>query len=164
MKELGIEPILLLAQIINFGIVVFLLKKLLYKPVLTMLDKRRNEIQKGLELTEKMKSEQEKFEKKRETLLDEARKQAKVIIEDAKKQGKEKEKEIVELAHKEAGEVLARTQKQVEELHEQARKKAKAEAIDLSIEMIKKVLPGILKESDHRKLLAGQLTELSKVK
>jgi len=164
MKELGIEPILLLAQIINFGIIVFLLKKFLYKPVLTMLDKRRKEIEKGLELTEKAKTEQEKFEKKRDTLLDEARKQAKSIIDEAKKQGKEKEKEIIANAHKESAEVLDRAQKHIEELGIDARKKARAESVDLAVEMIERVLPEVLRESDHRKLFERQLASLKSVK
>ena len=41
MEKLGIEPQLLLAQLVNFGIIIFVLSKFLYKPILDMLEKRK---------------------------------------------------------------------------------------------------------------------------
>jgi len=54
MEKLGIEPTLLLAQILNFLIIAFVLTKILYKPILQLLDKRKKTIEEGLRLTQKM--------------------------------------------------------------------------------------------------------------
>jgi F-type H+-transporting ATPase subunit b len=48
LHEFGINPVLLVAQIINFAIVFWVLKKFLYKPILTMLKERQKEIKKGI--------------------------------------------------------------------------------------------------------------------
>lgn len=47
MEQLGIEPQLLLAQLVNFLIILFVLSKLLYKPILGMIEKRKKEIAEG---------------------------------------------------------------------------------------------------------------------
>ena len=39
LKQFGIEPTLLIAQIINFSILLFVLTKFLYKPILKAIDK-----------------------------------------------------------------------------------------------------------------------------
>ncbi|MBU2632677.1 F0F1 ATP synthase subunit B, partial [Patescibacteria group bacterium] len=43
-KQFGLDPVLLVAQIVNFLILLFILKKLLYKPVLELLKKREDTI------------------------------------------------------------------------------------------------------------------------
>ena len=86
MEQLGIEPKLLLAQIVNFLIIAFVLTKLLYKPILAMLEKRKKEIAQGLELTEKMRLAEEKYKEKEEKLLSEARREARTIVEAAEKE------------------------------------------------------------------------------
>jgi len=58
MEKLGIEPSLLLAQIINFAIIVVVLSKLLYKPILSMLEKRKREIEESLRLTDKLRADE----------------------------------------------------------------------------------------------------------
>ena len=54
MEKLGIEPILLLTQVINFTILVVVLTKFLYKPILKMLDERKKKIEEGLTLSREM--------------------------------------------------------------------------------------------------------------
>lgn len=164
MKELGIEPILLLAQIINFGIIAFVLNKFLFKPILKMLSKRQDEIEEGLALTEKMKEEEDKVQQKREKLLDVARKDSQSILEEAKKQAKKMEKDILADAHKQASEVLEKAQAQAEQTRKDALKDMRSEAVEIALEMVKRVLPGTVSTADHRKLFSKQLDELEKVK
>ncbi|MCL4200616.1 F0F1 ATP synthase subunit B, partial [Patescibacteria group bacterium] len=108
MEKLGIEPSLLLAQVVNFLVIMVVLQKLLYKPILTMLEKRKKEIAEGLHLTQKMREEEERLKEKQEKALAKAREDALQIIEDAKKQAKETEKELVAEAHTQAAAIIAR--------------------------------------------------------
>src|SRR3989344_1278848 len=118
MEKLGIEPSLLLAQLINFSIIVVVLTRFLYKPILGMLAKRKKEIEEGLAITERMRAEEEKLGLRKEKLLAEARKEARVILEDAKKQGKDMGSEIVAAAHKEAGEIIQKAKRDADATHE----------------------------------------------
>ena len=52
LENFGLNPMLLIAQIVNFLIVLFILKKFLYKPVLEMLKKRQTTIKDGLKQAE----------------------------------------------------------------------------------------------------------------
>src|SRR5258707_1189450 len=130
MDKLGIEPKLLLAQIINFCIILAVLSKLLYKPILTMLEKRKKEITEGLQLTEKMREEEEKFQLKKQKMLEVARKEAQDIIEEAKKQGKEEEKEIIAAAHKEAEQTMVKGKADIENARTVMEKEVRASAIE----------------------------------
>ena len=67
LKNLGFDPVMLGAQILNFLIIFFLLKRFLYKPVLDMIKKREDVIKEGLKQSEEAKLNLEK------TLLEEKR-------------------------------------------------------------------------------------------
>ena len=62
MSELGIEWRMLLAQLINFSIVFFLLWRFAYRPVFAMLEARRLKIAEGMANAEKIKAQLAKTE------------------------------------------------------------------------------------------------------
>ncbi|MBI3955926.1 F0F1 ATP synthase subunit B [Candidatus Gottesmanbacteria bacterium] len=164
MEKLGIEPSLLLAQIVNFAIIVVVLTKLLYKPVLGMLEKRKKEIEEGLAITERMRAEAEKLGGRREKLIAEARSEARVILEDAKKQGHDAEREIVANAQKEAAEIIEKAKREAAATHEALSGDIRAEAINLAATMAKRLVAGILSPADQHKLIAKHLVDLGKAK
>lgn len=160
MEKLGIEPSLLLAQIINFSIIVVVLTKFLYKPILAMLAKRKKEIEEGLAITERLRLEEEKFGVRREKLFNEARKEARVILEDAKTQGKDLEKEIVAGAHKEAQEIIEKAKREALATHESLSGNIRKEAVLLAASMARRLIGGVLSPADQHKLIAKHLKEL----
>ena len=162
MKELGIEPILLLAQIINFGIIFFVLKKFLSKPILNMLDKRKQEIEEGLNLTRKMQAEEEKLKEKSDKVVSDAKKEARALLEEAKKQATEQRQQIVADAHKEAAQVIAKGKLQAEQEVKAMEEKVKQQVVDLASAMVAKLLPEVMSDKDHQKLLSSQLKDLEK--
>ncbi|MBI3559892.1 F0F1 ATP synthase subunit B [Candidatus Gottesmanbacteria bacterium] len=164
MEKLGIEPSLLLAQIINFGIIVLVLTKLLYKPILGMLEKRKKEIEEGLAITERMRQEEAKLEARREKLLSEARKEARIILEDAKKQGHDAEREIVASAHKEAAEIIEKAKREAGATHEVLEGDIRRESVELAAGMAKRLVASILSPGDQHKLIAKHLADLGKEK
>jgi len=54
LSSLGIDLKILLAQLVNFGILIFLLSKFLYKPVLKMLDQRKKKIAESIKKAEEI--------------------------------------------------------------------------------------------------------------
>jgi F-type H+-transporting ATPase subunit b len=160
MKQLGIEPSLLLAQIINFSIIAFVLSKLLYKPILAMLEKRKKEIEAGLAITQKMREEEEKLKVKQDKLLDQTRKEAKEIVEKAKKDAVEAEKKIIAEAHAEAGMIIAKAKTEIESLKTQMMKSVEKSSIELAVEMTKRLTSAVLSDLDQHKLITRQLKDL----
>jgi F-type H+-transporting ATPase subunit b len=84
MNQLGIEPRILVTQLISFLIVFFVLWKLAYKPIFNMLEIRRQKIADGLANAEKIKAELARTEADRQNILSQAGDQANKLIEDAR--------------------------------------------------------------------------------
>ena len=162
MEKLGIEPTLLLAQILNFLIIAFVLTKILYKPILQLLDKRKKTIEEGLRLTQKMQEEEGKLEQKKQKILDIARTEAKEIIEEGRKQAKEEEKEILASARKEAEEIIQRGRFEVTAQRTKMEKDVKKQTVALAAAMTKRILASVLTTDDRHKLITKQIKELSK--
>lgn len=160
MDKLGIEPTLLAAQVVNFLVIIFVLQKLLYKPILTMLEKRRREIADGVALTAKLKSEEEKLKEMTEKALSKAREDALLIIEDAKKQAKEVEKELLAEAHAQAAAVIARGKLEAEEAHKSAKKAIAGEAVDLTVIMAKRLLSSVMGAKEQHALISKRIKDL----
>lgn len=83
-RTFGVDWPHLVAQMISFGIVCFLLHRFAYKRVLSMLNDRRNQIAQGLAGAEKIKTELAKCEVQRQEVLQQANAQAKRLIEEAR--------------------------------------------------------------------------------
>lgn len=159
MEKLGIEPKLLLAQIVNFLVIMIVLTRLLFKPILAILEKRRKEIREGLAITDRMKQEEEKLETRKDKLLQEARSQARVIIEEAKKQGKVAERDIVDAAHKDAQELLRKAGEQAEALHASMLVTLRRETVELAGAMAKRLVSAVLSAQDQHRLIEKHLKE-----
>lgn len=164
MEKLGIEPSLLLAQIVNFSIIVLVLTKLLYKPVLAMLEKRRREIAEGVALTQKLREEEEKLKEKKLKLADEARKEGQALMEEARKQMKEEEKEMLAAAHQEAGRIIEKGREEVVRMRANMEKDVQRSAVALAGLMAKRLLASVLTSEDKHKILSKQIRALETMK
>ncbi len=88
-KEFGIQPILLLAQVVNFTILLILLKKFLYKPVLKALDERKAKVAKSLKDSEEIEKRLQTISDEQATILGKARAEASKVISEAKDEAKQ---------------------------------------------------------------------------
>jgi F-type H+-transporting ATPase subunit b len=162
MEKLGIEPKLLLAQLINFAIIVVVLNKLLYKPILDMIAKRKKEIAEGVAITEKMRVEEEKFKEKQEKAMDKARSDAVAIIEEAKKQAKEVEKELVAQAHTQAAAVITRAKAEAVEIEKEAQASLRKQSVELAVTMSKRLLSSIMNAKEQHAFIEKRVKDLNK--
>lgn len=83
LSDFGVQPILLAAQIINFLVLLFILQKLLYKPILKVLEERKRRIEESLLNAEKIQKELEETEIRREKVINDAIDEGKKIIAEA---------------------------------------------------------------------------------
>jgi F-type H+-transporting ATPase subunit b len=73
LQSLGINPIYLLSYIVNFIVLVVVLRLLLYKPILNMFDARRAKIEKGLQDARAAEAALANAQSEQQRLLDAAR-------------------------------------------------------------------------------------------
>lgn len=111
----GIDWKLLAAQVINFSILLFLLKKFAFSPLMKMLRTRREEIEKGIALTRDAETAMKHVREDREQVLSVAKGEALHIIQKAEKDASEKRTGIVQGAEHQAEKILEETKRRMEE-------------------------------------------------
>lgn len=164
LKEFGFDPTLFIAQVINFLIVFFLLKKILYKPVLNMLNKRSEDIKQGL----KDKEDAEKMlldaQSKEAEILQKAQAKAEKIIEDAKAEANEARTHIEEAARKDAEKMLATARETIETETKQAEEHLTAKIGTVAISLLEKSLTGVFGKTEQAAVLKKAEAELKRQK
>ena len=101
-KDFGINPYLLIAQIVNFLIILYILKRFMYKPLLSMIKKRDDEVRKGLVDAESGHKLLVEAENKEKLILQNAQERAEKIVKDAKTEAGIERIETEEAAKREA--------------------------------------------------------------
>ena len=153
LKDFGVSPILLGAQIINFLIVFYLLKRFLYKPVLDVLKKREDEIKKGLQEAEKGRKLLEETEGKEKKILRNARLKADEVVKNAKAQGEEILRESDQKAKKQSEKILLDAKDAIEQESAKAEKELMENVGKLAIEMLEKSMTNLLDRNQQKAVL-----------
>jgi len=134
--QLGIDWKLLLSQVVNFALLLIILRFFVYKPILNMLKKRQEKIEEGLAKSEEADvrlKEVDNISKKR---IKEVEKEAIGIIKNTEEKAKELENELLEKAKNKEIALFEKTANEVLSQKEQAQREIKKEAVEL----IKKAL------------------------
>lgn len=163
MSGLGIEPVQLLTQVFNFILMVAILTRLLYRPILAKLAERRKKIEEGLKFSEQAKLELEEMDKKRQEIIDKAKEEARKIMEEGKRSGQAAEKQMVEKAETEALAVIEKGKKELELARLEMSRQLKIETVDIARVMVEKVLAGVLTEEEHRQIIDRKIKEISRL-
>lgn len=162
MDKLGIQLPLLLAQIANFGILVFLLSKFLYKPVIKKLEERRAKIAAGLALTDSLKVKEEDLAKKSAQVLKDAKAEAQKIIAAAKKAGVAAKAEQISKGQVEITQERAKLHQELESELTQTKKALAGQTVEIASSMAAKIVSAVLSESQQHELIAQAITKLEK--
>jgi F-type H+-transporting ATPase subunit b len=87
--SIGLDWHSLVLQIINFAILLLLLKKFAYKPILDILESRHKKVEESLKNAKDIEKLKISLEKEKETILKDAHAKAQNILEQSKKQAGE---------------------------------------------------------------------------
>ena len=151
-----IDWMLMLAQVVNFGLVFLALYLLAAKPLKKLIDERNKEITTGL-ADAKTNAEMLKNTKKEyDEALTKARIEANVIFEKGKKEAEEKKTEMLEKAKEEVAVMIESGKKSLLVEKTKMVEDAKKEIITLVIKSTKKVIDGKIDEQIIKKEL-GEL-------
>lgn len=161
-KQFGIEPILLLAQIINFLVILFVLKKFFYKPIVKMLSDRKARIAESLQNADTIEEKLKATEEKSALILDASRKNAEDILSEAKAEA-QRIADAAGLEAKEATEQgLKKALEQISSEREKMQKDLENQTMDLVAATVKKVLGRNLKDVERKSLTAKSIADISK--
>lgn len=164
LEKLGIQPFSLIAQIINFLILFFLLSKFLYQPILKMLDERKRRIKESLEKEKKIEEEAAKLETVRLKKREEAEKEAQEIVRRAKAVAAEERRKAKEKIRKTIQEAKKQAHEEFKKEKEALVTRFREQAAELVLLTTKQVLRASLGKTTQKKLIRSVLGELKKIK
>lgn len=162
LTNFGIQPILLLAQIVNFAIILFLLKKFFYKPLTKILEDRKRRIEESLKNADLIETKLAETEQSSQKIFEEARTNAANIISEAKLEAERVYNQATLDARKLAEETLQKASLQIEKQREEMQKQLEGETLSLAALITKKILGRNLKENERRGLTQKTITEITK--
>lgn len=159
LKTLGINLPSLLAQIINFTILLVLLRLFVYKPLLRLLDERRRRIQEGMEAAEQAKQRAAEAEKDVQAQLERARQEGQALIGQAQQIAARLQDQAREQARQDAEALLARARSEIQLERDSAIAHLRREFADITVAAAEKVINQSLDRQAHRRLIEEALAE-----
>ncbi len=138
--QLGISGPLLLSQIVNFVILMVLLRLFLYQPVLNMLEKRKERIAQSLKDVERSSTAAVEAEKERAKIMDEARREAQEVRAQSARDAERIAQEIRSRAEQEATDIRIKGQADAEAQVQSVLADAKKQIADLAIAATEQLL------------------------
>lgn len=161
MEKLGINFPLLVVQIFHFILIVYLLNRLLYRPVLNMLNERTRRIQESLQDAEQVKAQLARAKQDYEAELARARQEASAILAQAQERAKVQEQEILAQARQEAERLRSEAREQAVQERDQLLRDLKSQMAELVTLTAARVLGEELK-SNHDRLIEESLSSLGR--
>src|ERR1041385_6048733 len=151
-RQFGVDWPHLIAQIVSFGIVAFLLQKFAYKRVVQMLEERRERIAEGLANAEKSKAELAKAEAQRQEILAQANTQANKLIEEARAAASRVQEQETQKAIATAEQIIQKAREAAAADHARMLAELKREIGRLVVDATGRVTGKILTPEDQRRL------------
>lgn len=151
-----------LVMMINFIILMYVLVKLLYRPIQGILEERRQKIAQDYADAEKAKQVAEQLQTEARKKLEEAHVEAYEIIERARSEAERLRDELITQARREADQLRQRSQKEIERAKQIARTELKEEAVELALLSVKKVFEKNKTSQLNDALIRGVLEEINK--
>src|SRR6266498_101982 len=152
LQTLGIQWPKLIAQTINFAIVLFVLWKFAYRPVLAMLEQRRNKVAESIANAEKIKQELARTEAARQEILNQTNLLANKLIEEARAAAARVQEQEIQKAIAAAEQIIAKAREAAAPDHVRMLAELKREVGRLVVETTAKVTGKILTVEDQQRL------------
>lgn len=162
-QEFGVSVPNILAQILSFSVVAFVLWKFAFKPVVATLDERQQKIESGLRYAEEMKAKLEAAQAESAVLIKNAQGEATRIIEEARKTAKDYLDKQTQETSARANDMLVKAQQAIELEHKKMLADARSEIARLVVTTTQRVLAKELSDAERSRYNEAAARELANV-
>lgn len=156
----GIDWKLFLAQVINFSVILFLLRKFAYQPILKMLADRREGIKKGVEMQELAKKNLKESNETKNRIVQHANVEALAVVNRAEEIAKGRQEEIIKETDKKVENIIADARRIIDQEKIKMADDVTVEAQYLVQLAVAKVLGKMPASERDTKLISEALREL----
>ncbi len=153
---------LMIAQLVNFGIVLAVLYYFALKPLMKMMNKRSSDIEQSLENAKKVEEELRAADAKKEQVITEAKKEAQIIAANASKEAEKLREEKLHQTRTEMEKLATRAKEEIQSEKEQMLREAKQELADLVVTASSKVIGKEVDAQTNKALIEKTIEETTK--
>ena len=159
--DLGINIPVLVAQLVNFTILLIVLRLVAWGPLMRMLDERRDRIKESLDTAEQMKAQAAESDRAAHDQIEAARREGQALIAQAQDIAGRIQADARTQAQTDAEATLARARNEIQQERDTAIADLRKEFADLTIAAAEKVINSSLDRGQHRRLIDEALAESS---
>lgn len=157
---MGIDYKLIIAQAVNFVLLLVILQRLAYKPVLKMLNDRTEKIDKSLKQAQKIEEELKNTEETKIAEIKKAKEEAQKIIKEAQDAAEKKLQETLVKTKAKTKEIVENAKQEIRSEKEKSVAEAKKEIADVSILIAKKIIGKNIDENKEKDLIDNVLRKI----
>jgi F-type H+-transporting ATPase subunit b len=159
-QKFGLETKLFLFQLINFLIIVFILKKFLFKPLKRMLDERKRKIEQSLQDAENAKASLENAGNERKKILAAAKVGADKLMAAVKASANETKEKTLAEAKSHSRQIIEEAKNKASVEFENMNKQIGKISVDVSNKILSKVLSELFTEEEKQKLMSRAMERI----
>jgi F-type H+-transporting ATPase subunit b len=156
---LGINLWALVAQVITFFILLWVLTKWAFPALYKILDEREATIRSGVENAERARRDMNEAQKRVEAMLEEARMEAQSITTRANQAGERVRAQIEAEARERSNQIVEQAERRIRQEFERARAQLRQEVADLAIQAAEHVVGSSMDQTTSRKLVSEFVTQ-----
>lgn len=150
--------------IITFVLLLVVLKKMAWKPILASLDEREKTIKQSLDQAQRLQGENARLAEEQKRILEAARAEAAGIVQNSREAAEALRRQLEQAAQAEKARILASAQQEIETQKRQALAELRKTAADLSIGVAEKLIRQNLDDSKNRALVDSLIAEVGTTK
>jgi len=154
------DPGLFIWTIVTFLVLLALLAKFAWRPLLHALEQRQDAIRKSLDDAQQAKQELERLQRESAEIIREARVDAESIISKTRADAERLRQEMKQKARAEADAVVKNAERQIQLETGRALQQIRNEAVDLSVMIASKLIQRNLSKEDNEKLIEETLKQV----
>ncbi len=159
-EKLGLDHKLIIAQIVNFVLLLVILQRLAYKPVLKMLKDRTEKIEKSLKQAKKIEEELKNTEETKLAEIKKAKEESQEIIKEAYETSEKRSQESIERTKTKTQEIVEKAKQEIKAEKENSVQEAKKEITDISIQIAGKIIGENIDKNKQKDLVDDVLKKV----
>ena len=158
---LDVNPGLMIWTVVTFIILLFILKKVAWKPILSALDKRESDIKEALEQAQKAKEEAKKILAENQANLSKAEEESKKIIEQSRSYAESLKEQMITESKEQAKKIVDDASSEIQRKQEAAFEELKTQIAEIAINAAEKIIRESLDAQKSKQVIDKYLNEVS---
>lgn len=157
---LQLEPGMIIWTWVTFLVLLYVLKKFGWKPLLNMVEERENRIAESLKRAEEARMEAEKLLEEQDRQLAKTQEEVQAMLKESRLMAEKVRNDIIEKAREDANKLMERARRDIEKERQMALMSLRNQVADLVVQATSKLIQVSLDEDKHRELIDEYIQRL----